>query len=436
VPSGDIHTEEERRLFYVALTRARERLVVTTVAGPAAEKDPSPFLADLQEGAGPELLVVDAVTEPSPDVEGPEDVSPRPGEIAEPSEASGLMPAPRVMPVPTIRERRLALRRRATELLGLLEAIDPADPEAWAARERLTADFAALAGRATGMADEARAHGLDPLTMRVVALDSAAGANLLDVAPLPRTFSYSQVDTYWRCPLQYALQKVYAIPSGRTSGALSFGSTAHAAFEVYTRERRERLARGEPPPSREDLQRWFEAEWRSGEFEGATTEQHYRGRVGPLLDAFWTGELATLGQAEAEELPFQLRIEVPGGAPAVFTGSIDRVDRLPSGGIEVIDYKTGRVSSQKSVEENLQLSIYALACRDALRLGTPERVTLSFTETGTRMSTTRSDEQLDAARDQLAAWVARVRTGDFAATPGSDACRRCDYGALCPARVR
>jgi len=46
-------------------------------------------------------------------------------------------------------------------------------------------------------------------------------------------------------------------------------------------------------------------------------------------------------------------------------GDIDRIDRLPGGGIEVIDEKTGRVTSQKDVSENLQLTIYALACRDA-----------------------------------------------------------------------
>ena len=48
VPAGDIHTEEERRLLYVALTRARERLVLTSVSGPATDKDPSPFLADIE----------------------------------------------------------------------------------------------------------------------------------------------------------------------------------------------------------------------------------------------------------------------------------------------------------------------------------------------------------------------------------------------------
>jgi putative RecB family exonuclease len=158
--------------------------------------------------------------------------------------------------------------------------------------------------------------------------------------------------------------------------------------------------------------------------------------VVPLVDNFYEGELVSIGQAEAEELGFDLVIDVPGGAPATFTGSIDRIDRLPTGGIEVFDYKTGRQSSQKDVHENLQLSIYALACRDALGYGTPEQVTLYFTESATRMSTTRTDGQLDAARDGLAAWVTRVRSGDFAATPSSSTCHWCDYAALCPERIR
>ncbi len=171
-------------------------------------------------------------------------------------------------------------------------------------------------------------------------------------------------------------------------------------------------------------------------FEERTAEENYRRRVSTLLDNFWEGELASIGTAEQEELGFELVLEVPGDEPAVFVGYIDRIDRLPSGGIEVIDYKTGKLSSQKGVEESLQLSIYALACRDALKLGTPERVTLYFTESATRMSTTRTEEQLDQARDALVAWVQRLRSGDFGATPSSSQCWRCDYAPMCPSRVR
>jgi RecB family exonuclease len=116
-------------------------------------------------------------------------------------------------------------------------------------------------------------------------------------------------------------------------------------------------------------------------------------------------------------------------------GSIDRIDRLASGGVEILDYKTGKPGNQKTVDESLQLSIYALACRDTLGLGTPERVTVYYTEAATRMSTTRTDDQLDAAREELLALAAQVRSGDFRATPSQKVCGWCDYRAICPSRA-
>jgi RecB family exonuclease len=342
----------------------------------------------------------------------------------------------RTMPVPTSREQRLTLRLRAVELLSLLEGTKAADPEEADARTALAAELSEVAAAVASDADSARARGLDPLSLRVVTLDSDAGANLLDVLSLPGSFSYSQFATYERCPAQYAFSHIYRIPTSRTVAAFSFGTSAHSAFEAFTKERRERLTRGEPPPTRDDLERLFRAEWPTGKFGDQTTEETYSRRVGSLLDNFWRGELEGIGQAEHEELDFVLTIEPEDGSPPfTIKGQIDRVDRLPTGGIEIVDYKTGRIESQKGVDESLQLSIYALAARDALGLGTPEAVTLYFTEAAVRRSTTRTDEQLDAARDDLVARAERIRSGDFAATPGKP-CYFCDYATMCPARAR
>ena len=60
-------------------------------------------------------------------------------------------------------------------------------------------------------------------------------------------------------------------------------------------------------------------------------------------------------------------------------------------------------------------------------------MTLYFTESALRLSTTRTDEQLDLARADVLARVARMRAGEFAATPG-DPCRYCDFARMCPAR--
>jgi DNA helicase-2/ATP-dependent DNA helicase PcrA len=455
VPPGDLHTEEERRLLYVAMTRAQRRLVLTTHGGPSATKRPSLFISEVTWGGGEDIRLVDRTTgeaaspfragAAAPDgddafddgtlglLDLDDDVV-----VAEPADAAAaaIAAARRVMPLPSARERRLALRLRASQLVGLMESTPIDAPETAAARE-LFADELTAVGRSAAMrADEARAAGLDPLTLRTVALDSGAGANLLQVAPLPERHSYSSLNTYEACPLKYAFGYVYRMPRpDKPVAPFTFGTTAHEAFEAFTRARREAVARGEAPPTRQDLEREFRARWVPADFGDQVTEATYGRRVQTLLGNFWEGEVASLGEAIAEEREFELVLEAPGDdEPVRIRGSIDRIDRLPGGGIEVIDYKTGSVSSQKDVDHSLQLSIYALACRDALGLGTPERVTLYFTESALRLSTTRTDEQLDAARADILARVAVMRSGSFTATPGSP-CRYCDYRAMCPDRV-
>ena len=86
----------------------------------------------------------------------------------------------------------------------------------------------------------------------------APGANLLRVAPAPSGFSYTSLNTYEKCPLQFALQVRLPDPRpDQPKAFFTFGNTAHEAFEAFTRMRRERIARGEAPPTREDLGRLF-----------------------------------------------------------------------------------------------------------------------------------------------------------------------------------
>ena len=187
-------------------------------------------------------------------------------------------------------------------------------------------------GRNAAMsADEAREAGLDPFTFRSIALDTGAGANLLAVAPLPPTFSYTSLEVYEKCPLKYAFKYVYRMPQpDRPSGALTFGTTAHEAFEAFTRERRDRAARGEPPPTKEDLERLFRDRWVPAKFGDTATEESFERKVDNLLDNFWTGELAGVGEAVAEELPFTLVLDPGDGSePVRVYGEIDRIDRLP-----------------------------------------------------------------------------------------------------------
>ena len=273
----------------------------------------------------------------------------------------------------------------------------------------------------------------DPRQMAAFVL---AGGSPFGLVDRPNWFSFSSLDSFERCPRQYALRYLCRVPPDQPRPAAEFGSAAHAAFEAFTRGRRERLARGEPPPGRADLEGWFEAAWAATSLPAGPDAEAWRLRAGPMLDRFWAAESAEPGDTLAEELRFRLRLPLDPLMLVVVGGIIDRVDRLPSGAVELIDYKTGAGGLAEEAEPGLQLSIYALASRDALGWGRPERVTLYYVEGDRRLSGERADTALNALRGDLARRARRIRGGDFAPTPSLRSCGRCDFAAMCPAKAQ
>jgi RecB family exonuclease len=263
----------------------------------------------------------------------------------------------------------------------------------------------------------------------------AAGGSPLDYVAPPDWFSFSSFDTFERCPRQYALRYMCRLQVEQPRPAADFGSAAHAAFEMFTRERRARLAQDKTPPDRSDLERFFEVAWAGSSLSREADAEIWRARAEPMLDRFWEAEAANPRQTVGEELRFRLRLELDPQTRIAVGGFIDRVDRLPSGGVELIDYKTGGAWAPEEVESSLQLSMYALGCRDALELGRPERVTLSFVEQGLRFSAERTDDALDEIREGLAMRAREIRGSDFTPTPSPRACGWCDFTAFCHSRA-
>ena len=289
--------------------------------------------------------------------------------------------------------------------------------------------------------------------LQAIAAHVAAGGSPFDLVERPSWFSYSSFDTFERCPRQYAFRYLCRLPAEEARPAADFGTAAHGAFEAFTRERRERLAHAEQPPTRADLNRYFEAAWIQTPLASESDAERWHRQAGPMLDRFWAAELAAEPETVGEEVRFRLELrldpdadadtdpdpadpyaapDAAPGTPAIVTGYIDRIDRLPSGAVELIDYKSGSATSPEQAASSLQLSIYALACRDALDLGRPERVTLYCVEQSRRFSAERTDAALDALRDDLAARAREIRVSDFAPTPSPRSCGWCDFTGLCP----
>jgi putative RecB family exonuclease len=230
--------------------------------------------------------------------------------------------------------------------------------------------------------------------------------------------SYSAINTYESCPAKYRYQYEDRVPAG-PSPALSFGDSLHQAlFRFHSRP-------VPVAPPLEELLETLDDVWVSDGFDQAD-QAAYREHAREVLRRYHADNAADYTIPAA--LEFGFRIEVEG---VRISGIIDRLDRLPGGGYEIIDYKTNRRLPPRSrVDTDLQLSIYHLAATEIWGIE-PERLTLYYLLPGQRMSTSRGPSDVDALRRRIAAVAERIEAGLF--QPRENAlCGWCDYQHLCP----
>lgn len=267
--------------------------------------------------------------------------------------------------------------------------------------------------------------------------------------------SYSQLSVYRRCPKQYEFTTVKKIPRRISSGE-SFGSSIHHTLRRWgelemLREmnvpvknqlklfhEQEGTNTHNPPLELTTLLTMFRSCFIAQGYEhrAAMEEALLRGET--LLRAFfqwWKNKKRMVVSVESG-----FKLEIPrkheeSGVPIVLTGRIDRIERIASG-LHIIDYKTGERQTQERVDNDLQLSIYALAA--AKEFGEPVSVLslLFLNEDGiVERTTRRTPSQLNDAMTTIRLLSEGIDTKDFQATPTKEKCRGCPYREICPARV-
>jgi len=263
---------------------------------------------------------------------------------------------------------------------------------------------------------------VDSKLMMNTAQTTNESGKLLYVPPNDnKKLSYSKIDTFETCPLKYKFRYLFEIPSP-SAHAANFGSSVHETVNQFY----EKVSEGEKP-SMELLEKLYEECWISG---GYDSKAHMMARKKKGLDVmkkFYETEQARnfVPPAYREKL-FRLKI----GEFAI-TGRIDRIDKLEDGTYEVIDYKTGSYKRDTNIKKDLQLSLYALACRDVFRIPV-SKLSLYFLEDGTRVSTTRAPEDLLTVQEEIKKDGEAILTSQFLPTPGFH-CSFCEFRVLCHA---
>ncbi len=234
-----------------------------------------------------------------------------------------------------------------------------------------------------------------------------------------QTLSHSQLETFDNCPLQYKYRYVLKIPTP-PAHALSFGQTVHRTLrdfhkaDLFNRDK-----------NLEYLLKLYKDHWIPLGYDSAEHALTRFEEGKKVLEDYYSSHEKLLGSPVYLERKFILKI---GGVSLL--GSIDRVDKTEEG-IEIVDYKTGKAKSQKEADKDSQLTIYALAAKEALSLQ-PSALALYFVEKNKKVVTTRTNQQLEDKKKEIKKEIEKINKGDFPPKV-SYTCKWCLYKNICPA---
>jgi len=179
------------------------------------------------------------------------------------------------------------------------------------------------------------------------------------------------------------------------------------------------------------LLRLFDERWSPIGFGDKTYEAKMKKHGVEILTGFYTKGYDPKIVPTALEEPFKIKIT----PTLTLGGKIDRMDTLADGTIEIIDYKTGQAPKNRDVTRDPQLTVYALsAASGGIYKRPPEKVIVSFYffEDQKKVSATRTKEQLETAKQEIAQKADEIARSDFHATPGKH-CDFCEFRLICEA---
>jgi putative RecB family exonuclease len=249
--------------------------------------------------------------------------------------------------------------------------------------------------------------------------------------PLPPTLSPSRVAAFCDCALAYRFANLDRLPEP-PSAAATKGSLVHAALErLFALDGPQRT----PEAGAACLDAAAVAMLDDPEFVelGLTTDDAgaFVADAHRMLEGYFRMEdpraIAAIG------LELKLRAEVGG---VQLTGIIDRLDRLPDGGLVVVDYKTGRAPSERYEQGKLLgVDTYAVLCERVLGVR-PVAVRLLYVAEGVSITCTPSDRSAKFIEQKVGAvWqtIQRANARDNFGPRAGKLCDWCSFRAWCPA---
>lgn len=235
--------------------------------------------------------------------------------------------------------------------------------------------------------------------------------------------SVSQIETFDNCPLHYKLKYIYKLPTPK-SASTSFGITIHESLRQIYRALGDGL-----PLDQQKILSVYEQNFVDEGFENKKHKDQFYKKGREYLIGYFKNEFNKKIIPDKLEFKFGLKIF----KDLKIGGTIDRIDKISKDEIEVVDYKTGaNIPSQKEVDKNLQLSIYALAILDIYKVS-PDNVRLSlyYLDTQEKITTRRSLKDLQDVKDKLYEYKLKIEKSDFRCNNSYFCQHNCEFNMFC-----
>ncbi|MDD4901199.1 MAG: UvrD-helicase domain-containing protein [Patescibacteria group bacterium] len=266
------------------------------------------------------------------------------------------------------------------------------------------------------------------------------------ILQIPSHFSYSQLAAYSNCPYQYRFAHILKIPTmGKEQ--FSFGKTMHATLQKLFALIKERQGMKQadlfsgttsprPSPSQErgeeaiafaEILKLYEQSWIDDWYDSKAKKQARKKQGEEILKVFYEKYHDRWPEVLFLEKGFNLKI-AHGQAAYGVRGVIDRVDQT-SGGLKLVDYKTGQPKKKLSFADKEQLFIYQLAAEQLFQEPVAG-LAYYYLEDNSEIEFIGGPKELAKIKEKIISTIKAIKDNRFPPQPGR-LCAWCDFNGIC-----
>ncbi len=248
----------------------------------------------------------------------------------------------------------------------------------------------------------------------------------------PKRFSFSQISTYQKCPLQYKFSNILKIPTFG-SPQFSFGTTIHNVLQKFLEEyyaedlekQKALFSEKKEKPGITRLLELYEDGFLDDWYKNQKMKEEYYLKGKTILHNFFYQFQKNNPTVQYLEQSFNFKI-----GEAIFTGRIDRIDKLADGSYEIIDYKTGTPKDKLEKSDKQQLLFYQIIGEEFLNLPL-SKLSYEYLEDGSKCSFLGKNKEKEELKETFLTTVKKIKEGDFSPKPNGFSCKYCDYRNIC-----